>query len=58
MSYEDFVKEQEKLLCQARKFLNDCDFDSFNKKMDEYNLLADKYLEQRKGENKNGTRII
>lgn len=49
MTYEDFLKEQKKLLDEAREFLNDYDFDSFNKKMNEFNLLADKYLEQRKG---------
>ena len=49
MTYEEFAKKQKEILDKAREYLKDCDLYNFNKIMDEFNLLADKYLEQRKG---------
>lgn len=49
MTYEEFAKKQKEILDKAGEYLKDCDLYNFNKIMDEFNLLADKYLEQRKG---------
>lgn len=49
MTYEEFAKKQKEILDKAGEYLKEFDLFNFNKKMDEFNLLADKYLEQRKG---------
>lgn len=49
MTYEELTKKQKEILDKAREYLKKFDLFNFNKKMDEFNSLADKYLEQRKG---------
>lgn len=49
MTYEEFAKKQKEILDKAGEYLKNYDLFNFNKIMDEFNLLADRYLEQRKG---------
>lgn len=49
MTYEEFAKKQKEILDEAGEYLKKFDLFNFNKKMDEFILLGDKYLEQRKG---------
>lgn len=49
MTYKEFAKKQKEILDKAGEYLNKCDINNYIKKMDEYNVLVDKYLVQRKG---------
>lgn len=48
MTYEEFAKKQKEILDKAEEYVKKFDLVNFNKKMDEFNLLENKYLEQRK----------
>lgn len=47
MAYEDFAKEQKRLMDEASKLLKDFNIYEFNKKIDELDKLVSLYLKEK-----------